>query len=50
LENVPKNVQDGYDNFIGKKDILKKQIKTKLEVACYLYFKNIEEDEEDLLE
>jgi hypothetical protein len=46
LEHVPKNVQDGYDNFIGKKELLKKQIKTKIEVACYLYFKNIEEEKD----
>ena len=45
LKHIPINIQDGYENFIGKKDLLKKQIKTKLEVACYLYFKNLEDNE-----
>jgi len=44
LEHIPQNVQEGYDNFIDKKEILIKQIKTKIEFACYLYFKNIEDE------
>ena len=45
LEHIPENVQDGYDDFMSKKELLIKEIKTKIELACYLYFKNIEDDE-----
>jgi hypothetical protein len=47
LEHIPENVQDGYDDFMGKKELLIKEIKTKIELACCLYFKNLEDDEDN---
>jgi hypothetical protein len=29
---------------MSKKELLIKEIKTKIELACYLYFKNIEDE------
>jgi hypothetical protein len=42
LEHIPINVLDGYEEFQGKKDIFKKTMKENIEMTCYLYFKNCE--------
>jgi len=44
LEHIPINIQEGYEEFQGKKDTLKKLMKQKIETTCYLYFKNCEDE------
>jgi len=44
LDNIPLNIKDGYDDFQGNKDLLKKTMKEKIEMTCYLYFQNCEDN------
>jgi len=46
LDHIPSNVQKGYDDFQGTKESIRKKMLIKIEMLCYLYFKNIEVDKE----
>jgi len=46
LDHIPSNIQKGYDDFQGTKESIRKKMLIKIEMLCYLYFKNIEEDKE----